>query len=104
MKKQFSVLILLICMSVSCKKADQSTEKNISATIIYTGNISADGCGWLIQINASGTSYHADNLPETYQKDKLPVTISYHLLDTKYSCGLLSNNLSVIKIDVIQKN
>ncbi len=104
MKKQFSVLILLICMSVSCKKTDQVTAKDIPATIIYSGDIAADGCGFLIKIDASGTSYHADNLPETYQKDKLPVTISYHLLDTKYSCGLLSNNLSVIQIDVIQKN
>lgn len=103
MKKLLIAFVLLVVASTSCKKSDQSTQKDISATIINSGNIAADGCGFLIKIDASGTSYHADNLPVDYQKDKLPVTISYHLLDTKFSCGLLANNISVIKIDAIQQ-
>jgi len=103
MKKQFIVFLLLLFVIFSCKKADQSTEREISATITYTGSTAADGCGWLVKIDATGNSYHADNLAETYQKDNLPVIISYHLLDTKYSCGLIANNLSVIKIDAIRK-
>ena len=75
----------------------------MSATVVDLGNNAADGCGFLIKIDASGISYHADNLPVDFQKDKLQVTVSYHLLSTKYSCGLLSNNISVIKIDAINK-
>ncbi len=103
MKKHFSVLILLICMIVSCKKTDRVTAKDIQATIVYSGDISVDGCGWLVKINDSSISYHADNLPETYQTDQLAVIVSYQLLAAKYSCGLISNNLSVIKIDAIRK-
>jgi hypothetical protein len=104
MKNLLFAFVLLIICSTSCKKADQSTQTNINATIMDTGFVLSDGCGWLIKIDASGTSYHADNLPINYQKDKLPVIISYHLLNTKFSCGLLSNNISVIKIDAIKNN
>ena len=103
MKKLLIAFILLIFTSTGCKKSDRVTAEDVPATFTYTGYIAADGCGWLIKIDASGTSYHADNFPVDYQKDKLPITISYHLLTTKCSCGLLSNNISVIKIDAINK-
>lgn len=103
MKKQFSVLILLICMSVSCKKTDEVTAKDIPATIIYSGDIAADGCGFLVKIDTSGTNYHADNLPKAYQKDNLQVIINYHDLTTKFHCGMIATNLlPVISIDAIR--
>lgn len=103
MKKQFILFLVLLFVIFSCKKADQSIEKEISATIMNTGSVAADGCGFLIKIDASGTSYHADNLPEAYQKDNLPVVINYHALTTKFQCGMIASNLlPVISIDAIQ--
>ncbi len=101
MKKELIILLILFYSLAGCKK--ENLIKNINATIIDAGNTAADGCGWLIKIDASATSYHADNLPVDFQKDKLPVIVSYHLLNTKFSCGLLSNNISVINIDAIKK-
>ncbi len=102
MKKLLIAFVLLIFVSISCKKSDRLTAENVPATINFTGAIAADGCGFLIKIDGSGTSYHADNLPVDFQKDKLQVIVSYQLLNTKYSCGLISNNISVIKIDAIR--
>lgn len=103
MKKLLIVYVLLIFISISCKKADQSTQKNINATITNSGSVAADGCGFLIKIDASGTEYHADNLPEAYQKDNLPVVINYHNLTTKFQCGMIATNLlPVISIDAVQ--
>lgn len=102
MKKLLIAFILLILASTGCKKSDRVTAEDVPAIITYTGNIETDGCGFLVKINASGTSYHADNLPVDYQKNNLPVAISYHLLDTKFSCGLQSNNIAVIQIDAIR--
>lgn len=98
--KQSFIFILMIFAFSACKKDTQI--KNENATITFTGDVASDGCGYLIKINSTGTSYHADNLSETYQKDSLPVTISYHLLDKKFSCGLISNNISVIELDAIR--
>ncbi|RYE16578.1 MAG: hypothetical protein EOP42_33715 [Sphingobacteriaceae bacterium] len=102
MKKHLIILLLLFYILTSCSKKDSATIKNAEATIIFTGSVALDGCGYLVKINSTGVSYHADNLSETYQKDNLPVIISYHLLTTKFSCGLLSNNVSAINIDGIK--
>ena len=103
MKKLLIAFVLLIFATTSCKKSDRLTAENVPATITFTGGIATDGCGFLIKIDDSSASYHADNLPVDFQKDKLPVIVSYQLLNTKYSCGLLSDNISVIKIDAVKQ-
>lgn len=103
MKKLLIALVLLILTSTSCKKSEQGSQKNISATIMNTGSVATDGCGFLIKIDATGTSYHADNLPEAYQKDNLSVILDYHNLTTKYQCGMIASNLlPVISVDAIR--
>ncbi|MGI4803891.1 MAG: hypothetical protein ACRYFL_03905 [Janthinobacterium lividum] len=52
-----------------------------------------------MKINSSGTSYNAVNLPDLYQKDSLKITLSYHLLNTKYQCIL--NTYPQIYVDAI---
>ncbi|MGI4729641.1 MAG: hypothetical protein ACRYGB_13790 [Janthinobacterium lividum] len=98
MKAFYKILLGSILLSIfvlfSCRKSDASTEKNISARIDSTAL-----CGFLVKINSSGTSYNAVNLPDLYQKDSLKITLSYHLLNTKYQCIL--NTYPQIYVDAI---
>ncbi len=96
------VLLLLIYTLTGCKKENQL--KNVNATIIDAGDVAADGCGWLIKIDDTNTVYFPVNLADTYKKDKLLVTVNYHLLTTKHQCSTNPNNvLSEINIDAILK-
>ncbi|MGI4751970.1 MAG: hypothetical protein ACRYFB_15155 [Janthinobacterium lividum] len=102
MKKILILLLLAGFFAVisSCKK-DANMFTNVSATVIYTGDLAADGCGYLIKIDST-TYYHPVNLDDSYKKDQLQVTINYHLLTTKYQCGQIpSNGLSEINISSI---
>ncbi|MGI4751969.1 MAG: hypothetical protein ACRYFB_15150, partial [Janthinobacterium lividum] len=86
--------LLPVFIVFGCRKNDVSTEKNINARIDSTGL-----CGFIVKINSSRTSYNAVNLPDLYQKDSLKITLSYHLLNTKYQCIL--NTYPQIYIDAI---
>ncbi len=79
---------------LGCQKKDLSTERNLNARIDSTFI-----CGFLVKIDASGTKYNAVNLPNLYKKDSLKVTLSYHLLNTKYQC--FSGDYPQIYIDAI---
>jgi hypothetical protein len=97
---------LVATIALSCHKgstiAVKPTITGIKAIIINTGNIAADGCGYLVQTN-SATFYHADNLPTEFQKDKLNVTVNYDLSDTMFQCGMNPNTrIPVIDIKDIQ--
>ncbi len=78
------LFLLLFAIPVSCKKDANLLTAN--ATIIDTGSVAVDGCGWLIKLNDS-TTYEATNLSADYQKNNLQVNISYYLLTTKFQCG-----------------
>jgi hypothetical protein len=78
------LFLLFFAIPVSCKKDANLLTAN--ATIVDTGSIAADGCGWLIKLNDS-TTYQAINLSTDYQKNNLQVSISYYLLTTKFQCG-----------------
>ncbi len=86
---------LVTIIAFSCHKGNTTSVKptitGIKATIIYTGDIAADGCGYLVQTD-SVTFYHADNLLQDFQKDKLNVTVNYELSDAPFQCGMNPNN------------
>ncbi len=102
MKKQLTIILLLFVVLYSCKK-DNNAVKELSATIIYTGELSLDGCGWLIKIDSTN-AYSPVNLPDTYKKNNLPVVINYNLLASKYHCGMLAggNGITQVKITAIR--
>jgi hypothetical protein len=100
----FITLITINIIPVaSCKKLAPALRTN--ATIINSGPVAADGCGWLVKINASNTEYSPSNLSAAFQKDSLSVSISYTLLTTRFGCGMLANNggLPMIEIKSITK-
>jgi len=98
-------LILLFIIVSGCKKENNSNTKTKTpvvgtAMIINTGDIAADGCGWLVKIDSN--YYHADNLPDQFQKDNLNVNINYNSLTSKFQCSTNPNNLiPVIHINSI---
>ena len=92
----FSAIIggLVATIALGCHKgstiAVKPTITGIKATIIYTGDIAVDGCGYLVQTD-SVTFYHANNLSTEFQKDKLNVTVNYDLSDAMFQCGMNPN-------------
>jgi hypothetical protein len=91
-------LMLLVTIAYGCKKENKNngntkvkTSGVGNAMIVNTGLIAADGCGWLIKIDSN--FYHADNLPEQFQKDSLNVNIDYNLSTSKFQCSTNPNNL-----------
>lgn len=98
---------LFAIIALSCHKgsaiAVKSTKTGTKATIFDTGEIAADGCGYLIQTD-SVIFYHADNLPREFQKDKLNVMVNYEFSDATFQCGLNPNTrIPVIHIKDIQE-
>jgi hypothetical protein len=89
-------LMLLSAIIFSCNKENNTTTKTKThevgnANIVYTGSIAADGCGWLVKI--ASNYYHADNLPEQFQKNSLNVNINYKSSTSKFQCSINPNNL-----------
>lgn len=111
--RKFRILIslvvglgLIVIIALSCNKGNATAVKpatqGIKATIINTDAIAADGCGYLVQTD-SVTFYHADNLPNAFQKDKLDVALSYDVSTSTFQCGMNPNtHIPVIHIKEIK--
>jgi hypothetical protein len=106
MKHFFLPAILLFAILVpSCKKnGSPAATLTANGTIINTGAIAADGCGWLIKLN-DNSEYSPVNLSSDFQQDNLKVNVSYIILSTNTACGSVANNGGVrqIKLNTIQK-
>jgi hypothetical protein len=104
--KQFITLIFILVLPAliisSCKKGTNDIKAN--AIIIDTGDPAADGCGWLIKINSTDSTYSPKNLPVLYQIDSLKVHISYKRLTTRFGCGMSpGHGYYQIQLDAITK-
>ena len=106
MKMKLAYILLLSVVLFSCKKDNKSTDKEeniigkqVSATVIYTGELSLDGCGWLIRID-SIKAYSPVNLPNKYKKNNLPIIISYNLLTSRYHCGMLAGGNGITQMNI----
>ena len=100
------VLGLITLIALSCNKGNTTAVKpllsGVKATIVYTGPVAADGCGYLVQLD-SATWYHADNLPAQFQKDKLTVTIAYNVSTAIFQCVMTPDpHIPVIHINNIK--
>ncbi|WP_426667799.1 hypothetical protein ACPPVU_17390 [Mucilaginibacter sp. McL0603] len=98
--KVVAYLMLLVTLAYSCNKENNSTTNSTTKTqtpgvgnamIVNTGPVAADGCGFLIKVDSN--YYHADNLPEQFQKDSLNVNINYDPSTSKFQCSTNPNNL-----------
>ena len=93
------VLVFAFVLTVaSCAKQDPAL-LSADGTILDTGMIAADGCGWQIKFT-DNTQYSITNLDPNYQKNNLKVSISYHLLTTKLYCGLAPTTTGIAQIEI----
>jgi len=96
-------ILALVIFFFSCGK-DRSCENRYSdeATVLNSGLVAADGCGWVIKID-SDQYYHPDVLSAEFMQNNLPVKISYELTSDKFFCGIAGTGLPVIHLVKIEK-
>jgi len=96
------LLILDLALSIiyisSCKKDESKFTED--ATVIYTGPLAADGCGWLIKSAATDSTYSPKNLAASFQVDGLKIHVSYDKLKTRYHCGQIANSPGITQITI----
>ena len=94
-----SVLVIGALCWFGCHK----TEGKVKAVVHDTGQVAADGCGWMIELEGETAWYHPVELASKYQKDNLKVWIELeHKTDT-FTCGLAATPYAVIEIEDIFK-
>lgn len=64
------------------------------------GDAMADGCGFILEIGKR--DHHPINLQNDFATDSLEVKVRYWQLNSRFSCGLVPNNLPEIDIISIQ--
>lgn len=100
-------LVVLAVVLFSCKK-DKSCEKCnsetgfVEATVIYSGPMEADGCGWLVKVGADHY-YHPRELDSDFRQNELAVRICYETTGDKFICGIGALGIPVIDILSIEK-
>ena len=99
----FALSIILPAIIECRKHGNPSPQVVTTATIINSGPIAADGCGWLVKIRS--VSYHPFTLDSKYQVNDLKVNITYELLADKFQCNVPISatypGIGVIQIDNI---
>lgn len=104
----FFFFTLWLAVSVACVKQPnpvpetQAAAQNISGKIIYTGQIAADGCGYMLR-TADNQELKPMNLSAAFQQDGLPVAVSYTINSEPFACGLLPVEFTQINIVSIEK-
>jgi hypothetical protein len=84
MRNRYFLFITLFSLLIgSCKKEDDGF---IDAVVVDSGNITKDGCGYLLRF-ADGTEEKPYQLLSTYQHNGLEVQVKYHQSDILDTCG-----------------
>jgi hypothetical protein len=102
MKNMILILIALL-FTTGCSENESDQQENIvteSATVYYDAS-GIDNCIYTIKTE-SNNFYAVENLDETFRENNLTVKISYTKTNERLNCGF-SNNLTVIKIESIEK-
>lgn len=95
-----SAIILSIFIITACKKVTP-VEVNADVTIYYTGEPASDGCGWLVKPDNENTTFKPVNLDDAYKINNAKATISYIILNTKYTgCIQVPNSPGIDQIEI----
>ena len=99
-----TALALTACFAESCKKSNVDKPIAANAVVLDTGDISVDGCGWLLKINGTDSLYSPSNLADSYKVGSLKVNVTYTVLSSKFQCGQLPHSgITQIKLATIAK-
>jgi hypothetical protein len=101
--KIVSVIALIVITAIACTKSDsENTVVITEAVVINSGAVAADGCGWLIKIPVTDSTYSPVNLAEDYKVNNLKIKVRFHPMSTKFTCGW-GVKLREVTIDNITK-
>jgi hypothetical protein len=106
MKKIYAATLLVAFSSITflaCKKNDPYAAVTTDAVVLNSGAPAADGCGWIIRIPVTDSTYSPVNLSNEYKVSELKVRVKYKPLPTKFSCGW-GANLREVSIESISKS
>lgn len=95
------VLFLLAITTFSCNK-DKDFK---SAVVIDTGDISTNGCGYLLKMD-DNSQQRPINLPSAFQHDGLKVKVKYHSKDSVIFCNAVDTTytLPTVVVDDIKRD
>ncbi len=110
MKKYALILFLVVLAILTFSCEDNEVNVAPDATLIWTGDYDADGCGFFIEIDS--VEYKAENegiIPPAFKVDHpLSVSIQYIDLyyDMEYYCGdsLSTSKAKAIKLTYMDLN
>ena len=99
MKKVVALFGFLLLGLGACG-SDDLVIVETSGIIIDAGDVAADGCGWVVEIN--GTQFSPTYLSPQYQVSGLNVLLKVEFLTTTFNCGLQGAGLDQIRIEQIR--
>jgi len=95
------IFILCCVLLLACNKDDVAgTKFSDKATVIDTGEVAVDGCGWVI-LSEDSTIYHPNNLPDAFKQNNLEVQVDYYKTHDSFTCGW-GAKFNVINITTIK--
>ncbi|MBC7851115.1 MAG: hypothetical protein H7Y31_15340, partial [Chitinophagaceae bacterium] len=76
-------LFFFLIVFASCNKVEYKGETvhNVVGKIYYAGQIAADGCEWIVEIESA--RYHPEDLSEEFLENDLDVVLSYREITSK---------------------
>lgn len=98
-------LFIVIILFISCSKENSCKECKdgyVTAKILNTGLVAADGCDWVVRIGAD-QNYHPDDLKDEFKQHELEVEICYTMASDKFVCGFAAQQMPVIHVADVKK-
>lgn len=94
-----AALLILTTVFASCEK-DKNAMR--SAVIIQTGDISYEGCGYIIQMDDDGEMLKPTHLPGAYQHHNMRVELSFNHTGIVDTCDYGTVLYDLVNIESIQ--
>lgn len=99
-KRLSSVLIATIIAGVCLTGCDKEELLQTSGMVTYYGDFSAGGCGWVIEVGDG--AYQAQNLPDAFLIDSLPIDLTYKILQEAPDCRNRNDVFGIIYIHKVE--
>lgn len=104
MRKYLYGAAVLMVIAAGCKQ-DRNLTK---ATIVDTGDIASEGCGYILELDEGGTKLRPRNLPSNFQHGGLKVKVKYDRdpSHTTERCRINNDyfSMEVIDLTVIKRD
>lgn len=92
------IVAVMALAGVSCNKKDDLRK----ATIIRTGDITYEGCGYLLKLDDAGEIIKPNYLPGAYQHPNIRVTVSYDHTGVVDTCDYSPKIFDVVNLKTIE--